>query len=151
LLVTTGSDSQQISAAASPESFLGGAQKYIDSACVLIEHSSAVDCIGMLAAHGVELALKAHLLHSGLSESEVKRQFGHDLVKLWVAAHDRGLDIDSDPPYWLQIVGFFHGAPYQYRYPPEGMATAIPRADLFAGLLRDLFAKTERSIAPQRG
>ncbi|MGZ2422490.1 hypothetical protein ACVIRM_001452 [Rhizobium laguerreae] len=36
-----------------------------------------------LLAHGVELLLKYSLLSSGLSPDDVRKQYGHDLVKLW--------------------------------------------------------------------
>jgi hypothetical protein len=131
----------------SVESFILGAQRYIDAACILIKARTWVDPIGLLASHGLELALKAYLLHVGMSEGEVRTQYGHDLVRLWIAARAHGLAIDSDPPYWLQVISFFHTAPYQYRYPPEGMATVIPPADLFGGMLRDVLASVQGAVA----
>jgi hypothetical protein len=129
----------------SAESFLAGAQRYIEAACTLISARSWVDPIGLLASHGLELALKAFLLRIGLTESEVRKEYGHDLVHLWVAASELGLTIAPDPPYWLQVISYFHTAPYQYRYPPEGMASAIPPADQFTGLLWEVLARVKEA------
>jgi hypothetical protein len=137
---------QLITAPATADSFLEGARRYIESASVLIRNYCAVDTIGLLAAHGLELALKAFLMRAGSSEADLRRAFGHELVSLWAEAARLGLAIETDPPYWVQIVGYFHAAPYQYRYPPEGMATAIPRADLFDEMLREVLAKVERAV-----
>lgn len=70
-----------------------------------------------------------------MTEGEARKQYGHDLVQLRNAARERELAIEAELPYWLQIISFFHTAPYQYRYPPDGMTSAIPRGNLFAVML----------------
>jgi hypothetical protein len=131
----------------SAESFLTGATRYIDAARILIAASSWVDPIGLLATHGLELALKAFLLHSGLTDDEVRREFAHDLVALWQAAAQRGLALDGTAPYWVQIVSSFHTRPFQYRYPADGMASAIPAVDVLDGLLCDTLATVAAGVA----
>jgi hypothetical protein len=118
-------------------SFLEGAEKYIAAACVLIDHGTTVEPIGLLASHGVELALKAFLLHSGVSAQELKRQYGHDLQGLWRAALSHGLRLGSEP-WWLGILNYYYDAPYQFRYPRGGFATPIPGGNEFPTELRGL-------------
>jgi hypothetical protein len=118
-------------------SFLDCAERYIAAACILIERRTPVDSIGMLASHGLELALKAYLLHSGVSVSALKRRdVRHNLAQLWLDAAARGLDIEKPPPWWLRVLAFYHDAPYLYRYPTEGQATAIPDGDTLPWELR---------------
>ena len=56
----------------SAESFMDGAMRFRDAACILIKGSTAVDPIGLLASHSLELGLKAYLLHTGVSVDEVR-------------------------------------------------------------------------------
>lgn len=112
----------------SAHSFLDGATKYVEAATILCDAGRSVDPIGLVASHGVELALKAYLLHCGMTDREL-RGIGHDLAELWMQARVKGLDIEHGPPYWVRVLSFAHGQPHHlYRYPPERVASAIPEA-----------------------
>jgi hypothetical protein len=114
--------------APSATSYLDGADHYIEAACLLCDAARSVEPIGLLASHGVELALKAFLLHCQVPEKEL-RTIGHDLAELWMRARARGLEIERGPPYWVRVLAFAHGTAYHlYRYPPERIASAIPDA-----------------------
>lgn len=118
-------------------SFLDCGERYIAAACVLIERRTPVDPIGMLASHGLELALKAYLLHSGVSVAELKRRdVRHNLAQLWFDAKSRGLNIEWPQPWWLRVLALYYDYPYLYRYPTEGQATAIPDSDTLPSELR---------------
>jgi hypothetical protein len=104
---------------------LEGAEKYIAAACVLIERNAMPEPTGFLASHGLELAFKAFLLHSGVSVAELKRDYGHDLNELWQAAERRGLTVQFDL-LWLGVLNHYYDNPYLYRYPQEGYAAPLP-------------------------
>ena len=55
--------------------------------------------IGILAAHSLELALKAYLLHAGRSDRDLKN-IGHDLAKAWGCCKRSGFDL-KQMPYWV--------------------------------------------------
>jgi hypothetical protein len=118
-------------------SLLEVAEKYIVAACVLIEHHATPEPIGFLASHGLELALKAFLLHSGVSVAELKRGYGHNLNELWLAAARRGLTVEFDL-LWLAVLNHYYDYPYQYRYPQAGYATPLPAGEVFTRQLRQV-------------
>jgi hypothetical protein len=47
----------------------------------------------LLFYHAMELALKAYLIQRGVSEKDLKNNFGHDLKKLVTEAVNRGLSL----------------------------------------------------------
>lgn len=83
--------------------------------------------IGILAAHCLELALKAYLLHAGCGERDL-RGIGHDLVKAWERCKESGLGLE-ELPYWVQVLNYSHANPYFFRYPRENHKVAIPNTD----------------------
>jgi hypothetical protein len=130
----------------SPTSFVGGAANYIEAACILCDAGRAVEPIGLLASHGVELALKAYLLHREVTEKEL-RKIGHDLAELWMHARAKGLGIEGGPPYWVRVLGFAHGTPYHlYRYPPDRVASAIPEAQELKRTLADFLCVVTAAV-----
>jgi hypothetical protein len=86
--------------------------------------------IGILAAHCLELGLKAYLLHAGCDERDLK-SIGHDLVKAWERCKESGLDL-QELPYWVQVLNYSHANPYFFRYPRENHKVAIPSIDELA-------------------
>lgn len=48
----------------------------------------------ILVLHAIELALKGCLVHSGVSEKDLKYKFSHDLEKLFAEAKTRGLVVN---------------------------------------------------------
>ena len=83
--------------------------------------------IGILAAHCLELALKAYLLHAGRTEGDL-RDIGHDLAKAWDCCRKSGLPLNS-LPYWVQILNYSHANPYFFRYPRSDHNVGIPDTD----------------------
>jgi hypothetical protein len=130
----------------SATSFVGGAANYIEAACILCDAGRVVEPIGLLASHGLELALKAYLLHCKVTEKEL-RTIGHDLSELWMRARQKGLGIEGGPPYWVRVLGFAHGTPYHlYRYPPDRVASAIPEAQELKRALADFRAVVTAAV-----
>lgn len=119
-------------------SYLEGAEKYIAAACTLIEREATVEPTGFLASLGLELALKAFLLHSGMPAAELlKKKYRHSLNNLWMEAAGRGLAAQFDP-LWLALLNHYYDAPYQFRYPREGYATPLPAGPEFPRDLRQV-------------
>lgn len=83
--------------------------------------------IGILAAHCLELALKAYLLHAGCDERDL-RSIGHDLVKAWERCKESGLCL-KELPYWVQVLDYSHNNPFYFRYPRENHKVAVPSID----------------------
>jgi hypothetical protein len=83
--------------------------------------------IGILAAHCLELTLKAYLLHAGSDERELK-DIGHDLAKAWESCKRSGLGL-GEPPYWVQVLNYSHANPYFFRYPRADHKVAVPNTD----------------------
>jgi hypothetical protein len=80
----------------------------------------------LLFYHAMELALKAYLLQQGISEKDLKDNFGHDIKMLVDEAVKRGLslqhgsqemiaDIGGQPPTAIAIPPHL-----KTRYPPDG-------------------------------
>lgn len=83
--------------------------------------------IGILAAHCLELALKAYLSHAGCDERDLK-SIGHDLVMAWERCKESGLGL-KELPYWVQVLNYSHANPYYFRYPQENHKVAVPSID----------------------
>ncbi|MBY3043701.1 hypothetical protein [Rhizobium leguminosarum] len=82
-----------------------------------------------LLAHGIELLLKYHLLADGKSPDDVRRSFGHDLVKLWNDEANRLLR-----PFILdQAVDAWDEAKFSGKWPGNDFSDD-PRSSLLGAL-----------------
>ena len=108
-------------------SLLAGARECSRAVSVLAYHSSGVRPFAILAAHSVELALKAFLRHRGRSDDQL-RAMGHNLLDAWSAASDAGLAIGADVPSWVQSLNSVHDQPFFGRYPPANSGLVTPNA-----------------------
>src|SRR5574341_373545 len=104
------------SSPSSGTSLLAGARECLRAVSVLAHHSSGVRPIAILAAHSLELALKAFLRHSGRSDDQLTAM-DHNLFDAWSAASEAGLAIGADVPSWVQILDSVHDRPFFSRYP----------------------------------
>ena len=131
----------------SARSYLDGATRYVEAAGILCDTARSLDPIGLVASHGVELGLKAYLLHRGMTEREL-RDIGHDLAELWMRARVKGLEIEYGPPYWVRVLSVAHGRPHLlYRYPPERVASAIPDPQELKRALSEFLHRVSLAIA----
>lgn len=131
----------------STRSFLDSATRYIEAAGILCDAGRAVDPIGLVASHGVELGLKAYLLYCGMTERGL-RAIGHDLAELWMQARAKGLEIEFGPPYWVRVLSFAHGQPHHlYRYPPERVSSAIPEAQELKRALSEFLHRVSIAVS----
>lgn len=127
--------------------YLDAANIYLDGVTTLARHSPRppVDTCGLLAAHAVEVGLKAFLLWSGQPEAQV-RKIGHDLRRAWDETRSAGLGLPEHHPWWVHVLATGHGAPYLYRYPKVGIASAIPTVDELQYELRELVGLLNTTI-----
>ena len=131
----------------SPESLLEGANDYFQAAITLCEkHGQAIDPIGLLSSHSLEVALKAALLKTGSSEKDLKA-IGHDLVAAWQkAAPVLGLSVE--PPYWVKVLHFSHCSPYYFRYSPGEFRVAIPNCEELREQLENVLHLVRAKVSP---
>lgn len=100
-----------------PDTYLGVANSMIRgveqlaaaSPCCHLAHA-------LVASHVLECTLKACLSCDG-DDSHLKiPALRHNLVELWVKAHQEGLAIPETPPDWVQTLSDIHNKPYYLRY-----------------------------------
>lgn len=112
-----------------------------------VENLPARGC-ALLAAHALECALKAIIQHRGLS-CTVKE---HDLLALWNAvALSMIIDIPTEPPDWVKILGIGHGPRFYFRYQQGEEKNfvhggQVPALVPMAQELRDLIAKISSAL-----
>ena len=97
------------------------------------------------AAQCLELTLKAHLLHIGVSEKDLRNPtlFGHDLVKAWDKCVSAGLGIPATMPDWAAKLNGGHQAPFLFRYAQDNTGIVLaPKSVVLAGL-SDAMAKVQ--------
>jgi hypothetical protein len=100
----------------------------------------------LLFYHAIELALKAYLIQRGVSEEDLKYEFGHDIKKLVDEAVKRGLTL---PPGSQEMIADVGGQPPDsgtvpahlgIRYPPSGPVYSLgqfePYMDICSRLWR---------------
>ena len=97
---------------------------------------SSADAIGLLASHSLELGLKSFLIGKGWEEKDLRNKVGHNLEKAWTEAANLGLQVGSEPPYWVNVLALGHGFPYLFRYPQENTGVAIPTPDALRAELK---------------
>jgi hypothetical protein len=116
-------------AAVAGETYLEEARGLNEAVAILCKAKvgATLYAIGILAAHCLELALKAYLLRAGRAESELK-DIGHDLTKAWENCKQSELPL-GDLPYWVQVLNFAHSNPYFFRYPQANHNVAVPSTD----------------------
>jgi hypothetical protein len=133
----------------SPTSYLSGALEYktaVDLISAAPPSSMPIEPLGFLAAHCAELVLKALLLQSGVSASDLRREIGHDLNRLWQIALERGVPLEEPVPFWCEVLALAHDKPYTFRYPREHWGVAIPEPDQLRSGLDRLLEAARRYI-----
>jgi len=106
----------------------------------------------LLFYHAMELALKAYLIQQGVSEEDLKKEFGHDIKKLVGEAVNRGLTL----PYGSQeMIADLGGQPpdlgtvpahLKLRYPPDGPVYSLGQ---FGPYMQHLFTAVANALFPQ--
>lgn len=99
------------------QSYLIAAQGFFEGAEALAKHSPQflLPC-AFLSSQALECTLKSFLAHKGKTEKDL-RSIGHDLETLWVNAANHGLQIESTPKPWCELLNSAHNKPYFFRYP----------------------------------
>ena len=97
------------------EAFLSVAVGLISGAMVLAaaSQSESSPAFALVSGQLLECSLKAFLSKRGLTEEELKKDFGHDLLKLWAEAVTKGLPFTT-PPKWVETLDRLHDAPWAF-------------------------------------
>ena len=104
----------------------------------------------LLAAHALECALHAFLIHKGADASRNAKVW-HDLVALWGMAREQGLPGPEVVPDWVTILGSGHDRPFYFRY-QKGEGGAIvsggqtPALIPMADALKEVVAAVEIAV-----
>ena len=123
---------------------LSGAHRYLSAARELrysntwFERPSFLQAPTIhLLAHGVELLLKYPLLAAGSSPEEVRKEFGHDLIKLWNADVNkfvRPLILDRAAEAWEEAKSSSKWPWDNWgKLPREELKSALDRLDFLHG------------------
>jgi hypothetical protein len=126
--------------------FLGAAQEYLLGVRALHEAASKPAlAFTFLAGHTLECALKAFLSKAGFSDTELEKQFGHDIRRLWGAAHERGLPLLLPPPDWVNGLSSVYSPPI-VRYPMDLNGVVGPNMSAVADGVEQVVATVRRAI-----
>lgn len=135
----------------SPTTLLRGARDFHASLCVLAAGPRPPAAVtDLLAAHCVEIGLKAFLLQIGESEEGLKC-VGHNLEKAWRRAQKGGLAVAADPPQWCRTLSSAQDWRFLARYPRVNSGIVAPA---MADLVRDidnLLDEVSREIVSRGG
>jgi len=146
----TGAASIEIVAlpAAPPFTYLGVANALIDGARALYAAEGNVHiALALVSSHALECLLKAYLSGVGLNEKELKAgNLRHNLKGLWKEANARGMEIDTEPPMWVNTLSSVHDAPYQLRYSLGVHGIALPPVIDVVNGLNDLLLKVKAHL-----
>lgn len=133
-----------------PDSYLEGAEEYRKAVELLLVRptETPIEPLGLLAAHCVELLLKALLLASGVSLATLRSQeVRHSLNALWQLALDRNLPLEDPVPFWCQALALAHDKPFMYRYPRPGWGVIVPEPQDLRDGLNGLFLAAQAVLA----
>ncbi|MCC6488891.1 MAG: hypothetical protein IT364_15435 [Candidatus Hydrogenedentes bacterium] len=121
-----------------PVTLYRAALDFLTGAKVLVGHpdeARASHSFGLLVGFCLEDALKAFLCHTGDNETDLKG-VGHDLVKAWKKAVDRGLALGAKPPQWcVALCDIYFKDDFYVRYPQDNSGMVVPNK---AKLIDDL-------------
>jgi len=84
----------------------------------------------LLCGYASECALKAMLSQSGVHTNKLKSPaLGHQLIKLWSIAVEKGIDLPTSPQQWIEHINRVHAAPHHLRYPLGLHAMVLPNQE----------------------
>lgn len=100
----------------------------------------------LLAGHALECLLKATLSHLGVTEEELKKNFGHDLEALWRKATAPPSPFTPAIPKWVETLNGLHDQPFTLRYPIGLHGLVLPNAVEVARELKDLLDSVSKLL-----
>jgi hypothetical protein len=121
-------DANPEAARVSPRSFLMHCHEYQRALLILAESPRPpITVMGLLAAHAIELGLKAFLVATGMSEKDFvgRGKIAHDLERALEECERRGFRFNRERT-WLSLLHKQHNHPYLYRYGRDGWGQSIP-------------------------
>jgi len=133
------------------KTFVVGAGEYLKGAQDLDEGFPDQTGAYMLTFHAIELGLKAFLISYGLSENDLQRRYGHDLVGLYDEATKRGLTIKEpgveDTLAWINK---WHDTPIKIRYDFKS-ERKLPMCSTLFPLVTSIIAATGKTSQQFKG
>lgn len=132
-------------------SLLEGAKGYLAALEVLATthlNKQLVYPIGLLASQALELALKAVLLNGGWTEVDLRNKIRHNLKTAWDEARKKGLKINWEHKYSVEVLSLSHETPYLFRYPREKVAAAITEPQVLCRDVKAVITAVEKHVAP---
>jgi len=116
-------------------------------ACLADEQGHNAIPIAHLAAHALEVGIKAYLYHQCVPDEEIKRRISHNLEKAWNTAHGFGLAIPMEPLPWCKLLQLLHDKPFLLRYPSvEINGLVIPNQEELRQGLSEVLMLVEKII-----
>jgi hypothetical protein len=136
----------------SPTTLIRDAGQYCKALGILVASEELLgSVVSFLASHAVELALKAYLAKEGWDEARLRSRIGHDLLSGWREAQKAGLDVDADPPAWVQTLAASHKGDFMDRYGRSNAFLVTPNPKKLVIEVGDLLHRVERAIAAKGG
>jgi hypothetical protein len=121
-------------------SFLVGVQR--------LSNSTNIDemmCSHILAAFGIECALKSYLSLRGVGKNKI-RKLGHDLVHLWSAGKKKGLVSGSVYEGELKILTELTTKDFYARYRHPGNGAVLIASALLTQMVQQIQAETDAAF-----
>jgi hypothetical protein len=118
-----------IAPAKPPYTYLGVAETMLPGVHILATtRPLAALPLALVSAHVLECALKAYLSKSGDDNRLKEQSIRHNLNKLWELAYSEGLNVQDQPPQWVNCLSHLHDKPYHLRYSTgiHGLGTPAP-------------------------
>jgi hypothetical protein len=130
-----------------PRTYLGVAHAMLPGVRILAASSPLPALpLAMISAHTLECGLKAYLSRSG-DESQVrKREVQHNLNALWSLAFSQGLNIQEQPPQWVDILSHIHKWPYYLRYSTDVHGIQTPAPEPMVTELATIIDQVQRQL-----
>jgi len=123
---------------ASPTSNLRAAQAMLKGTKILVAADAPDIPVGLLAGQCLEVALKAYLLSTGMTEDDFKpskKGVSHSIADAWRLCIDRGLPLDVTLSHWAAHLHGGQQSPFMFRYVKDNTAIVLPpRSVLVEGL-----------------
>ena len=115
---------------APPRTYLGVAESMMPGVNVLAATPTpSALALALLAAHVLECLLKAYLSRNGSDAPLKKPKVRHNLNALWAMASAQGLQVQKEPPSWVDRLSGLHNSPYYLRYSTGVHGIVTPGAE----------------------
>jgi hypothetical protein len=134
---------------ATPTSYFLGSQGFLEATKILADAKVTAGPLGHVAAQCLELALKAYLLSTGMTEQDFLPRSGgisHSISKAWALCVQKGLALDATMPLWAFQLDGGHDTPHMFRYARTNSGIVLPAPPKLLDGLRGVLATVGDAI-----